>query len=61
MSYEPGSPQCRGLITAKESILAAMSSLGKIDNIGHINSQLKEIYKELDEIHEGRKIIEKEI
>ena len=44
-----------GYITMGEEISS------KIDNIDHINSQLKEIYKELDEIDEGRKIIEKEI
>tara|TARA_Y100001968_G_C18849792_1_gene477559 strand:+ start:98 stop:283 length:186 start_codon:yes stop_codon:yes gene_type:complete len=60
MSYEPGSPQCRSLIAAKESILIAMSSLTNIDKIEHIQFQLKEIYKELDEIHEGRKIFENE-
>ncbi len=61
MPYEPGSPQCRGLITAKESLLNAMSSLNKIEEIDHIQLQLKEIYKELDKIHEGRKVLENEI
>ncbi len=61
MPYEPGSTQCRGLIAAKESLLTAMSSLNKIENIDHIHSQLKEIYKELDEMHEGRKILENEV
>ena len=61
MSYEPGSPECRALISAKENLLAAMGSLSKIEKIDHIHSQLKEIYKELDEIHDGRKIIENEI
>ena len=61
MSYEPGSIQCRGLIAAKESLLTAMSSLSKIENIEHIQSQLKEIYRELDVIHEGRKVIENEV
>ncbi len=60
MPYEPGSTQCLGLIAAKESLLTAMSSLHNIENIDHILSQLKSIYKELDEIHEGRKILENE-
>ncbi len=60
MTYEPGSKQCRGLIGAKESLLVAMRSLKEIDNIEHINLQLKNIYKELDEIHEGRKVLENE-
>ncbi len=61
MSYEPGSTQCRGLIAAKDNILAAMSSLKKIEDIDHIHIQLKQIYQELDQIHDGRKIIEKEV
>ena len=60
MPYEPGSTQCLGLIAAKENLLNAMSSLNNIENIGHIHLKLKEIYKELDAIHEGRKIIENE-
>ena len=61
MTYEPGSKECRGLIAAKESILVAIGSLKEIENIDHINLQLKSIYKELDEIHEGRKVIENEV
>ena len=61
MPYEPGSTQCRGLIAAKENLLSAMNSLSKIENIEHIQAQLKEIYKELDQIHEGRKVIENEL
>ena len=60
MPYEPGSQQCRGLIAAKENLINAMSSLRNIENIDHIHDQLKELYKELDEIHEGRKVIENE-
>ena len=46
MTYEPGSKQCRGLIAAKESILVAMSSLREIQDSDHINTQLRNIYKE---------------
>ena len=60
MIYEPGSTQCLGLISAKENLLCALNSLNKIESIDHIKSQLKEIYKELDEIHEGRKVLENE-
>ncbi len=61
MPYEPGRAQCRGLIAAKESLLTAMGSLKNIEHIEHIHSQIKSIYKELDDIHEGRKVIEKEL
>ena len=61
MPYEPGSTQCLGLISAKENILSALTALNKVEKLDHIRSQLREIYKELDKIHEGRKIIENEI
>ena len=61
MSYEPGSPECLGLISAKDNILNAINSLNKIKNIEDIQIKLKEIYKEIDEIHEGRKLIENEV
>ncbi len=60
MPYEPGSTQCRGLIAAKENLISAMNSLSKIENIDHIQKQLKDLYKELDDIHEARKVIENE-
>ena len=58
MSYEAGSSQCRGLIEAKESLIKAMNSLGAIENLGHIQETLREIYKELEQIHESRRIKE---
>ena len=61
MPYEPGSSQCRTLISAKENIINAMSGLTKIEGMDNINERLKEIYKELDQIHESRKVLEKEI
>ena len=61
MPYEPGSIQCRGLIAAKENLLSAINSLSKIDNTNHIKDQLKQIYRELDEMHEGRKVLENEL
>ncbi len=60
MPYEPGSPQCRSLIAAKENLLSAMNSLNKIENIDHILVSLKTMYKELDQLHEGRKVLENE-
>ena len=61
MPYEPGSTQCLGLIAAKDSILSAMNSLSRIDNVDHIKKQLKAIYSELDKLHDARKVIEKEV
>ena len=58
MSYEPGSSECLGLISAKENLLSAINSLNKIQNTSQIQSQLKNIYQELDKIHESRQQLE---
>jgi len=55
MSYEPGSPECRSLIDAKENILNAMKSINGIDKTNHIKKQLMSIYNELESIHELRR------
>ena len=58
MSNEAGSPQCRGLIEAKESLIKAMNSLGAIENLDHIQKVLRDVYNELEQIHESRRIQE---
>lgn len=58
MSYEAGSRQCRGLIEAKESLIKAMNSLSAIKNLDHIQQTLREIYTELEQVHESRRIQE---
>ena len=58
MSSEAGSTQCRGLIEAKESLINAMNSLGATDNSDHIQKRLREIYNELEQMHESRRIKE---
>ena len=58
MSFEAGSPQCRGLIEAKESLIKAMNSLGTIENLDHIQKTLREVYNELEKLHESRRIKE---
>ena len=55
MSFEAGSPQCRGLIEAKESLIKAMNSLGSVENLDHIQKQLREVYNELEQLHESRR------
>ena len=55
MSYEAGSTECRGLIEAKESLIKAMKSLGAIQDIDHIQKELREIYNELEKLHESRR------
>ena len=58
MSLEAGSTQCRGLIEAKESLIKAMNSLGSIKDLDHIQKTLRDIYNELEELHDSRRIKE---
>tara|TARA_Y100001968_G_scaffold306271_1_gene322942 strand:- start:165 stop:356 length:192 start_codon:yes stop_codon:yes gene_type:complete len=58
MSYEAGSTECRGLIEAKESLIKAMKSLGVISDLDHIQKILLDVYNDLEEIHESRRIKE---
>ena len=55
MSSEAGSTQCRGLIEAKESLIQAMNSLGAIEKTEHIQQTLRDIYNELEILHESRR------
>ena len=58
MSYEAGSTECRGLIEAKESLIKAMKSLGAIENLDHIQKLLRDVYNELEQLHESRRVKE---
>lgn len=52
MPYEPGSPECRVLITCKGQIETMLLSLEKIDNSQHIRDQLVSVYNQLEGLHE---------
>ena len=58
MSSEAGSTQCRGLIEAKESLIKAMNSLRTIENLDHIQKTLRDVYNDLEKMHESRRIKE---
>ena len=58
MSYEAGSTECRGLIEAKESLIKAMNSLNAIKNLDNIQKKLLDVYNELEQLHESRRIKE---
>ena len=58
MSYEAGSKECRHLIEAKESLLLAMEALSNIKSTDVLQHQIKEIYNELEIMHDNRKKIE---
>ena len=58
MSSEAGSTQCRALIEAKESLIKAMNSLRGIENLDHIQETLRDVYNELEQLHESRRVKE---
>ena len=58
MSSEAGSTQCRALIEAKESVIKAMNSLSAIENSDHLQNRLRDIYNELEKLHDSRRIKE---
>ena len=58
MSYEAGSKECRHLIEAKESLLSTLDALSNIHATDLIQIQIKEIYNELEQMHDNRKKIE---
>ena len=58
MPYEAGSKECRHLIEAKESLLSAMGALSNINSTDLLQNQIREIYNELELMHDNRKKIE---
>ena len=58
MSYEAGSKECRHLIEAKDSLLSAMEALTNIKSTEQLQSQIKVVYNELENMHDKRKQIE---
>ena len=58
MPYEAGSKECRHLIEAKESLLSAMSALSNIHSTDLLQTQIKEVYNKLEQMHDNRKKIE---
>ena len=58
MSSEAGSTECRGLIEAKENLIKALNSLGSIDKTDQIQQTLRDVYNELEKLHESRRIKE---
>ena len=55
MPYEPGTIECRILLSSKEKIMdihGELASLnGTIHDCGNIQDKLREIYRELETIH----------
>ena len=55
MIYEPGTMECRILIDAKDKLMDMQVNLSTLDGTAETIQQLKEIYKDLDHIHETMK------
>jgi hypothetical protein len=55
MSYEPGSGECRVLITSKEQIETMLLSLGKLEGTTDILQQLREVHAQLELLHDQRR------
>ncbi len=54
MSYESGSLECRRLVETKENLIKIMQTIDSLKNAEHINLKLKEIYSEIEEMHQKR-------
>ena len=54
MSYESGSLECRRLVETKENLIKIMQTIDCLNNAEHINLKLKEIYAEIEEMHQQR-------
>ena len=52
MIYEPGTMECRILIDAKDKLMDMQINLATLEGTGEIVQQLKEIYQDLDYMHE---------
>ena len=55
MSDEPGSGECRVLITSKEQIETMLLSLGKLEGTTNILQQLREVHGQLELLHDQRR------
>ena len=55
MSYEPGSGECRVLISSKEQIETMLLSLGKLEGTSDILKQLREVHGQLELLHDQRR------
>ena len=60
MSYESGSLECRRLVETKENLIQIMQALDRLKDVDHLKDKLKEIYKEIEEMHDKRRVLENE-
>ena len=55
MSYEPGTNECRVLISSKEQIEMMLLSLSKLEGTESLLLQLREVHSQLEELHDQRR------
>ena len=60
MSYESGSLECRRLVETKENLIQIMQALDCLKDVDHLKDKFNEIYKEIEEMHEKRRVLENE-
>ena len=56
MQYEPGTIDCHVFLECKEQIEKMLLRLSKIDNTVHICDQLQSVHKQIEGMHELKKI-----
>ena len=56
MQYEPGTVDCHVFIECKEQIEKMLIRLCKVENTQHICNQLRSIYKQIEGMHELKRI-----
>ena len=55
MSYEPGSGECRVLISSKEQLETMLLNLGKLEGTKEILQQLRDVHGQLELLHDQRR------
>ena len=55
MSYEPGSGECRVLISSKEQLEMMLLNLGKLEGTAEILQQLRDVHGQLELLHDQRR------
>ena len=55
MSYEPGSGECRVLISSKEQLETMLLNLGKLEGTAEILQQLLDVHGQLELLHDQRR------
>ena len=55
MSYEPGSGECRVLISSKEQLETMLLNLGKLEGTAEILQQLRDVHGQLELLHDQRR------